>query len=166
VLAGWLATLPAGVGVALDPGPLVREIPAARLAGALALVTLLTLNRREARLLSGAGGTGAELLRAVRGSAAPGALVVVREGPDGCVATGGPLGDRVLAVPAPTVRAVDSTGAGDAHTGVLLAALSCGTEIGDALRLANRAAAISVTRTGPATTPTAAELAALPHPPA
>lgn len=187
VLAGWLDTLPDGVRVALDPGPLIMEIPANRLSRVLGRIAILTLNQREARLLSGAGGaSGAGLLEAVRSrfrllSAAetasrapavdaarlrpavdkgrrPSALVVVREGPDGCVASGGPLGDRVVAVAAPAVHAVDTTGAGDAHTGVLLASLAAGHDVEAALRTATRAATISVTRVGPATTPTAAEL--------
>jgi ribokinase len=195
VLAGWLDTLPDGVRVALDPGPLIMEIPADRLSRVLGRIAILTLNQREARLLSGAAGaSGADLLEAVRRSrfqsgaetasraparetasrapapetahrppavdAArhPSALVVVREGPDGCVAAGGPLGDRVVAVTAPAVRAVDTTGAGDAHTGVLLASLAAGHDVEAALRTATRAATISVTRVGPATTPTAAEL--------
>jgi sugar/nucleoside kinase (ribokinase family) len=150
VLAGWLPTVAPGVRIALDPGPLVRDIPR------LPAVAVLTLNRREARLLSGrSDGYGPELLAAVH--TGPG-LTVLREGADGCVATGGPLGDRVLSVPAPAVRAVDTTGAGDAHTGVLLAALARGRGVEDALRLANRAAAIAVTRIGPATAPTAGEL--------
>jgi ribokinase len=186
VLAGWLDTLPDGVRVALDPGPLIMEIPADRLSRVLGRIAILTLNQREARLLSGAAGvSGADLLEAVRRSrfqsgaeaasrapapetahrppavdAArhPSALVVVREGPGGCVAAGGPLGDRVVAVTAPAVRAVDTTGAGDAHTGVLLASLAAGHDVEAALRTATRAATISVTRVGPATTPTAAEL--------
>ena len=64
----------------------------------------------------------------------------------------------MVAVAAPAVRAVDTTGAGDAHTGVLLASLAAGHDVEAALRTATRAATISVTRVGPATTPTPAEL--------
>lgn len=74
------------------------------------------------------------------------ALLVVREGPDGCLATGGELGDKVLGVPAPQVCAVDTTGAGDTHIGVLLAGLARGQDVAGALVTANRAAAISVAR--------------------
>ena len=159
VLAGWLDTVPDGVRVALDPGPLILEIPADRLSRAVGRIAILTLNQREARLLSGLGeASGTDLLEGVRRVRPSSALVVVREGADGCVATGGPLGDRVVAVPAPAVRAIDTTGAGDAHTGVLLASLAAGHDVETALRTATRAAAMSVTRVGPATTPTAAEL--------
>jgi len=50
-------------------------------------------------------------------------------------------------------------GAGDAHTGTFIAALAGGADVADAVRTANAAAALSVTRRGPATAPTAAELA-------
>jgi sugar/nucleoside kinase (ribokinase family) len=61
-------------------------------------------------------------------------------------------------IPAPTVRAVDTTGAGDAHDGVFIAALADGLAPADAARRANAAAALAVTRPGPATSPDRAEL--------
>jgi ribokinase len=159
VLAGWIGELPAGTRLALDPGPLVADIPADRLAVVLARVAVLTVNRREARLLGGRGGSPAELLAALRDRLPAGSdtLVVIRDGAAGCVATGGGLGDQVVAVPAPAVTAVDTTGAGDTHTGVLLAELARGTAAEPALTAANRAAAVSVTRVGPATAPRRAE---------
>jgi sugar/nucleoside kinase (ribokinase family) len=63
---------------------------------------------------------------------------------------------RVIA--APEVAAVDTTGAGDAHSGVFLAALAGGLSPARAARRANAAAALSVTRPGPATSPTRTEL--------
>jgi spermidine/putrescine transport system substrate-binding protein len=53
---------------------------------------------------------------------------------------------------------VDSTGAGDTHTGVFIASLAQGLDPIAAMRRANAAAAISVTRRGPATAPDRAEL--------
>jgi sugar/nucleoside kinase (ribokinase family) len=61
-------------------------------------------------------------------------------------------------IPAPTVHAVDTTGAGDGHSGVFLAALADGLPAADAARRANAAAALAVTRPGPATSPTRTEL--------
>src|SRR4029079_382636 len=162
VLADWVSHLPAdGLRVALDPGPLVAEIAPDHLAAVLPRVWLLTMNQREARLLSRADdASGADLLDAVRRVPvlAAEALVVVREGAAGCVSAGGALGDEVLAVPAPHVQPVDTTGAGDTHTGVLLAALAAGHDVTAALTRAHRAAAVSVPRPGPATAPTAIEL--------
>jgi sugar/nucleoside kinase (ribokinase family) len=158
VLAGWVEPLPPGVTVVLDPGPLVLEIPEALRSRVLHRVSVLTMNRREAGLLAAVPEpeVGADLLSAVRrASGLPAdALLVVRAGSAGCIATGGALGPDVVRVPAPTVTAVDTTGAGDAHTGVLLAALARGIDPVTALTLANRAAAVSVTRVGPATAPT------------
>jgi len=56
------------------------------------------------------------------------------------------------------VDAVDTSGAGDTHTGAFIAALAGGADEVDAARTANAAAALSVTRRGPATGPAAAEL--------
>lgn len=166
VLAGWLESLPGDVRIALDPGPLILDIPADRLAGVLGRLAVLTLNQREARLLAGSakpkveGESGLALWDAVRSVVpAPSTLVVVREGADGCVAGGGALGGRVVSIAAPKVRAVDTTGAGDSHTGVLLAGLAAGHDLDPVLVDAVRAAAVSVTRVGSATTPTRAELA-------
>jgi ribokinase len=162
VLADWVGSLPAGTFVALDPGPLVLDIPAELLARVLDRVSLFTMNQREARLLGRSESSADALLSALRREAAlsPDVLVVVREGAVGCIAVGGRLGEQVERVSAPSVVAVDTTGAGDTHTGVLLAALASGEPVAAALALANRAAAISVTRVGPATAPTKAELAA------
>lgn len=161
-LATWLGGLPSDVLVALDPGPLLLEVPAERMGRVLRRTTLLTLSQPEAHLVSGADrATGAALLDAVRCRLPlpPRALIVLREGPTGCVATGGALGERVVEVPAPQVEAVDTTGAGDAHLGVLLARLVSGCGVEEALAAATHAAALSVTRLGPATSPTSAELA-------
>jgi len=61
-------------------------------------------------------------------------------------------------LPAPVVTAIDTTGAGDAHSGVFLAALAAGLPAADAARRANAAAALTVTRSGAAVSPTRAEL--------
>jgi sugar/nucleoside kinase (ribokinase family) len=69
-----------------------------------------------------------------------------------------PVPDAPVHILAPAVHAVDTTGAGDAHAGVFLAALADGLSPADAARRANAAAALAVTRPGPATSPTRAEL--------
>ena len=60
-------------------------------------------------------------------------------------------GDRAEIVPAFRVKAVDTTGAGDAFNGGLLAALAEGKDIWEAARFASGLAALSVQRIG--TTP-------------
>jgi sugar/nucleoside kinase (ribokinase family) len=57
-------------------------------------------------------------------------------------------GDQLHSVPAPTVRAVDATGAGDVFRGAFIYALLRGDSAVDILRFANGAAALSCTREG------------------
>jgi sugar/nucleoside kinase (ribokinase family) len=64
-------------------------------------------------------------------------------------------------VPGFKVEAVDSNGAGDAHAGVFVAGLARGLSAVEAARRANAAAALAVTRWGPATSPGTAEVDAL-----
>jgi ribokinase len=71
--------------------------------------------------------------------------VVVKLGDQGCVYCGP---DRTIASPPFAVRAVDSTAAGDTFNAALAVSLAEGGELEDALRFANAAAAISVTRAG------------------
>jgi sugar/nucleoside kinase (ribokinase family) len=195
-LGDWAASLPAGVLLFLDPGPLVAQIPAAVLDPVLARCDWLSCNHREAAEMAGAGtaggavdfaadgprqgdtGTGDTGLAdtglpdtglADTGLADPGALarrllargaaanVLVRAGAAGCYVAPLDSADAVH-VRAPEVTAVDSTGAGDAHAGAFLAALADGLSPLGAAARANAAAAFAVTRPGPATAPTRAEL--------
>ncbi|MBV8103239.1 MAG: ribokinase [Hyphomicrobiales bacterium] len=153
----WIALWRDCILLVVDPGPLVADIPKAVLNATLARTRLLTLNRREAALL-----TGTEDIRKAAALALPrlakDALLMVRDGARGCLLFGGGLPETPLHVPAPSVRAVDTTGAGDAHTGVLLAGLAGGLDPVSAAARASAAAAISVTRRGPATAPTTEEL--------
>ncbi|NVN50664.1 PfkB family carbohydrate kinase [Mycolicibacterium hippocampi] len=161
VIAEWLTHLERGtVGprVLLDPGPLIADIPAEVWSRVLPRLDVLTLNQREARILADADDAHhTDLLAAVLSQ--PGMsgdlAVVLREGPHGCLATGGPLADSVVHIPAPQVgTVVDTTGAGDTHTGVLLACLARAETLTAALTAATEAASSSVTTSGPATAPT------------
>jgi sugar/nucleoside kinase (ribokinase family) len=156
-IARWVQTLSDEILLAVDPGPLVADIPKAVLETILAHARLLTLNRREAAVL-----TAAEDLGQIRAGIAPrvgeNALVAIRDGARGCFLFGAGLRDAPVPVAAPPVQAVDTTGAGDAHTGVLLAAIAAGLDPVTAATRANAAAAVSVTRRGPATAPTKDEL--------
>jgi sugar/nucleoside kinase (ribokinase family) len=57
-------------------------------------------------------------------------------------------GNQLYRVPAPSVRAVDATGAGDVFRGAFIYALLRGDSPVDILRFANAAAALSCTREG------------------
>ncbi|MGI5200389.1 PfkB family carbohydrate kinase [Spirillospora sp. CA-108201] len=159
-VAGW--DLPDGAALVLDPGPLVTDIPRDVLEPVMARCAILTLNQRETGLL-----TGVEDPAVAAGTLLPrlptGALLVLRRGAAGCVLVDGD--GAVADIPAPRVAAVDTTGAGDAHTGVLLAALASGAAPVDAARRANEAAAVAVTRWGSATAPAAHETPAIDGPP-
>ncbi len=68
---------------------------------------------------------------------------------------------KPLIVPGRTVKAVDTTGAGDCFVGAVAAQLAAGKSIRDALDYANSAASICVQRMGAAPSmPTAAEVEA------
>jgi sugar/nucleoside kinase (ribokinase family) len=152
-LLAWLGRLDgAGTVVVFDPGPLAGQIPAAALAAVLRRADWLTCNAREATILSGL----ADALAATRALAVGQRGVIVRTGPGGCFLSHG--GGEPVLVPGYAVAAVDTNGAGDTHAGVFIAALARGATPPQAARRANAAAALSVTRPGPATAPTASEL--------
>ncbi|WIE61452.1 PfkB family carbohydrate kinase [Curtobacterium sp. MCLR17_032] len=156
-IAGWLGTVPSSVRVVFDPSPLVDTLPAAVLDIVSARSDVVSANSREARLLSPTSATLAEAAAAIAAAARGTALV--RDGADGCWLV--ESGSEPVLVPGFPVVAVDTNGAGDAHDGVLAAALGRGASLQDAVRRANAAAALAVTRTGPATAPTADETDAL-----
>ncbi|MDN7182810.1 PfkB family carbohydrate kinase [Caballeronia sp. SEWSISQ10-4 2] len=154
VLVDWLEELPSETRIAFDPGPLVDAIDAALLERMLAVVSIWTSNRAEALRFADTDDFNAAfdlIIARLR----TGALAIVRDGALGCHLRVAEMRDHV---PGFAVKAVDSNGAGDAHAGVFLAALASGAEARTAARRANAAAAIAVTRHGPATAPDAAEI--------
>jgi sugar/nucleoside kinase (ribokinase family) len=113
--------------------PLLEAYGPERFLSATAGATLLLANAREAEALTGWPG-----MDAVRALAERCAMACVKLGSEGAVlATEG----RVIRAAADPVHAVDPTGAGDAFDGVLLAALSSGTDPEAALREACEAGA-------------------------
>ncbi|HVH24134.1 MAG TPA: PfkB family carbohydrate kinase [Pseudonocardia sp.] len=152
-LLDWLPRLPSGVLVALDPGPLAPTAQPAALAAVVARADWVSTSAREAAEMTGVNDP-VTAATALAGRTRRGALV--RTGAAGCVLAEAGTAARV--VPAHPVRPIDTTGAGDTHTGVLLAGLLAGRPAPVAARIANAAAAFAVTRPGPATAPTAAEL--------
>ncbi|MET8474742.1 sugar kinase [Streptomyces sp. NPDC006422] len=134
-----------GVPVSLDPAStgFLRELGVERFLGLVDGVDVLTPSRDEATLLSGAAGP--EEAAAKLSGRFP--VVVVKSGAEGaCVARGGVVRERSHAVRGVTVR--DSTGAGDAFTGALLAARLRGAPWREALSEGCRAGSEAVTRVG------------------
>lgn len=153
-LLTWLAGLPAGVGVVVDPGAVFAGLPAEVREAVLARTTVWTSNQEEAEALVGSASM-AEAATRIAALLPAGAVSIVRDGPAGCAVH---AGDAVVVVPGYPQEPVDTNGAGDAHTGVLVAERAAGTDWVEACRRANVAGAIKVTRRGPATAPTSAEI--------
>lgn len=153
-LLDWLQTLPDGVEVVLDPGAVFAELPSDIRERMLAHVTVWTSNAEEAQALSGV----SDFHRSAAAVAAlvpDDAVVIVRDGPQGCVVREGDHTEYVAGFPQ---QPVDTNGAGDCHTGVMLACRAAGMSWPEAARRANAAGAIKVTRRGPAASPTSAEI--------
>ncbi|KAA9394851.1 sugar kinase [Kocuria coralli] len=156
-LEEWVPTVHPQATIVFDPSPLIADIPDAAWQVMKEHASIWTLNAREAGLAARRLG--------VRPPADPAGLlsllaghlrgtVLLRNGAEGTYISG----DEPVFVPGYPVAVVDTNGAGDAHTGVLAAALAAGTPLTEAVRRANAAAALAVTRSGPATAPATAEI--------
>ena len=156
-LIDWLLALPRAIAVVFDPGPLVKAPDSALMRALLPRIDIWTSNGPEAVAFTGAADI-AEALLALNQHLPTETLRVVRDGPKGCWVG---RANALEHVPGFKVQAVDSNGAGDAHAGVFIAGLANGLKALDAARRANAAAALAVTRWGPATSPGSAEVDAL-----
>lgn len=156
-LLAWLDALPEGVEVVLDPGAIFAELGASVTGRVLARTSLWSSNGEEAEALTGESEMG-PAAAAVAGHLPEGAVAVVRDGAKGCAVH---VDGETAVVPGYPREAVDTNGAGDTHTGVLVAERAKGTGWVEACRRANAGGAIKVTRRGPASAPTAAEIDAL-----
>ena len=167
-----LEALPEGVQVILDVSPVIG-IPQ----GLPARDVIVSMNHREAQqiinqsaeraLEQGQGqwcgqareaGSVASLVASLLGRP-----VVVRAGAVGAYFTR-PVASAnaadVTYIPTPRVAAIDTNGAGDAHSGVLAAALAQAIPLERALLLANCAGALSTTLVGPASCPACEQIEA------
>ena len=148
-----------------DTSPVIGQITDAQLAELVSYRPIWTCNEREGGILAERLGLGRTAPQTDNGGLCAAlcdalhAPVVLRAGRGG--AWVGSEDGTVEPVPGFPVTAVDTNGAGDCHTGVICAELCRGTDLVRAVRLANAAAAIAVTRHGPATCPTRGEAEAL-----
>ena len=168
-----------GVRAALEVGreagsiTILNPAPADGLdAATLALADILTPNETELALLGGLGSARGNPETAARQvlagqptdageGDAHGRAVVVTLGAAGALIVR--AAGAAVAVPAPAVEVVDTTGAGDTLNGALAAGLADGLDLAGAVRRAVAAAALSTTRPGArGGMPTRAELEALP----
>lgn len=152
-----LRALPEGVRVILDVSPVIG-IP-----DGLPPTTLISMSTSEAAILwRDADRKAIDVRSWLPAEDAPIAMatllrrdVVVRAGKDGAYFTRYTDSAKLSStyIPSLSVEAIDTNGAGDAHTGVLAASLAQGTSMERALVLANCAGALASTTVGPATCP-------------
>ena len=163
-----LRVLPEGVRVLLDVSPVIG-IPSALPSGDV----IVSMNHREAQEIAQQRGDSSvhDRCREPREAARAmlsllGRPVLVRAGAEGAYVAS-PSEEATSAccqdptrVPTPRVDAIDTNGAGDAHSGVLAASLAQGIPLERALLLANCAGALSTTVVGPASCPTRSQIEA------
>ena len=163
-----LRALPEGVRVVLDVSPVIG-IPD----GLPTRDVIISMNHREAQEIGKRTADRSLLDRCAQPLGAAEAVcaamrrpVVVRAGAQGAyflppsVAATNARDEDATHVPTPRVEAIDTNGAGDAHSGVLAASLAQGIPMERALLLANCAGALSATVVGPASCPTREEIEA------
>lgn len=163
-----LRILPEGVRVLLDVSPVIG-IPDALPSDDV----IVSMNLREAQEIGQQSGDSSvhdlcdqprEAARAMLGLLHR--PVLVRAGAEGAYVAS-PSEEATSAcrqdptrVPTPRVDAIDTNGAGDAHSGVLAASLAQGIPLERALLLANCAGALSTMIVGPASCPTRSQIEA------
>jgi ribokinase len=131
-----------GVPFILDPAP-ARKLPPEL----LRMVSVLKPNETEAQIL-----TGVEIVD--EHSARMAAQELLKCGVKAVILTLGAKGFLLATaegaefIPAPKVKAIDATAAGDAFTGSLAVGLAQGKTLREAASFANHAAALSVTKLG------------------
>jgi sugar/nucleoside kinase (ribokinase family) len=159
-LLAWLPDLHPEVVVVLDPGAAFADLPADVRTAMLAVTDVWSSNAEEAEgLLRSVGHETPDDLTELTTAVAPllrgDAVAIVRDGPEGCAVR---VAEETTYVAGFPQKPVDTNGAGDTHTGALLAEVAAGTPWVEGCRRANAAAAIKVTRRGPESAPTAAEV--------
>ncbi|GAA1889606.1 PfkB family carbohydrate kinase [Lapillicoccus jejuensis] len=148
------------VVVVVDPGSAFAQLDDDVRRRVLDRTDVWSGNAEESAALTGeadpAAAAGAVLGRLPRARA----TAVVRDGARGCVVVvrGEDGGRERVTVPGVPVTALDTNGAGDTHTGVLLAARAAGLDWAAAARRANAAGALKVSERGADGPPTAARI--------
>jgi sugar/nucleoside kinase (ribokinase family) len=152
----FIETLPDHATFAFDPTGIVGEIPVDLLHRVLKRTDWLSLNRNEAAAIVGHADDAEMAERLFTRHCRRAKGIVLRSGAMGALLA--LAGKQPVFVPAFRVETIDTNGAGDAHDGAFIAALSQGSSPLEALRYANAAAAISTTRHGGPTAPDADEI--------
>lgn len=152
-IIAWLESLKSSPQIVIDFGPQIEELTTEVLSRILALKPIVSLNRAEAAYL---GIEGNIETSAGQWSEKSGCTVVVRLDKDGAIYWRSKTERGFIEPYATTVK--DTIGAGDSHTGGLLAGLSAGWALGEAVLLGNAIASYVVGRTGGADSPNIKQL--------
>ena len=133
-----------GATVVLNPAPYPKQPLPGEL---LELVDIITPNETEAAGMSGVKVTDKDTaIQAIR--------EIQKQGVGNVIITAGAAGaytaidGQLVHIPTVKAEVVDTTAAGDTFCGALCVALGKGTDITEAIRFANKAASLSVTRIG------------------
>ena len=142
ILTGWAENLPEGVTLVVSVSPAVAQVPVSVWPRLLGRADVVSMNIREAATLSDIlasyeHGTG------VRGVMRPDAVFVRRLGVMGCELQLHADEPRI-SIPAYESTTVDTAGVGDSHIATMCAALLLGHDFVEAARMANAAAAITI----------------------
>jgi len=156
LVIGWLSQLPREVTIVFDPATRMVDIPTENVASMLDMATWLVCNANEGSTLSGNDDVAQSTT--MLASSRDVLNVLVRQGAKGC-AVALSRSDAVV-VDGFATTVVDTTGAGDVHNGVFIAELANGHDVLDAARWANAAAAMAISKFGPATCPPREDVAA------
>ncbi|UUP18288.1 PfkB family carbohydrate kinase [Nitratireductor thuwali] len=155
-LADWIGKLPPETPLVFDPTPVVADIPPVILTRVLGRTTWLSCNAAEAATIAGGGDAQGVAERLMADHCPQAAGVLIRAGVAGCLVR---LRDgQSWMVPGFAVKAIDTNGAGDTHIGAFVSVLARGAAPEEAVRYANAAAAIAVTRHGGSSGPADREI--------
>ena len=124
------------------PGPRLCHIPPARMAALMALHPVLHLNAAEAAQFTRTEDVAqaAALLHGLTGND-----VIITLGKEGAYIR---TGDKEATLPGDSVQVEDTIGAGDAHIGALMAGVSDGLSLAEAVMMANQVSAAVVSQQG------------------
>lgn len=151
VLLDVLRKKKAGSKIIFDPGPRSPFIHPAVMQGFLALGVIFSINRGEALTLTGEKTMEDAGRKLCAWTSHP---AIITDGDNGAIVAG----QEIVRIPGFKVNVVDTIGAGDAHTGGILAGLLCDLTLAESAYLANRIASYVVGQHGAASAPTLPEL--------
>lgn len=149
-LTSWLKGFCGQERLIFDPSPIVARLQPEALHAALGAAHWISANAKEAAILTGRSDPAKAASQLAAALPTEGGAIV-RDGSAGCYIAQRSM--PAVHIPGVPVKSIDTNGAGDAHVGSFIAALSTGSSPLAAAKYANAAAALSTTRRGPSTAP-------------